>query len=94
MKLTMTKQMNTGVIEKYLISWFEMLYFDPLVMSSLGSFLDYLGTVVGLLHPFHKLSNLDFPFCAGCLHVHVPPLYSSESFVFKFYEMMTSLPVD
>jgi hypothetical protein len=39
MKLTMTKQTNTRVKEKYIISRFEILDFDPLVMPSLGSFL-------------------------------------------------------
>jgi hypothetical protein len=86
--------MNVGVRDKYLISQFEVLNFDPLVIASLGSFLVQLGTVVVLLPPFLKLSNLDFPFCAGFLEVYVPLLYSPESFVFKFYGKMTSLPVD
>jgi hypothetical protein len=39
MKLTMIKQTNARVKEKYLISRFEMLDFVPFVVSSLVSFL-------------------------------------------------------
>jgi hypothetical protein len=38
--------------------------------------------------------NLNFPFCSGCLEVYVPLFDGLESFVFNFYEKVTSLPVD
>jgi hypothetical protein len=65
-----------------------------LVVPSFGSFLLWLGTVVSILPPFLKFSNLNFPFCSGLLEVYVPLLNSLESFVFKFCRKMTSLPVD
>jgi hypothetical protein len=37
--------------------------------------------------------NLDFPFCSGRLEVHVP-LFDGPETVFKFYGMVTSLPID
>jgi hypothetical protein len=38
MNLTMTKEMNVRVKEKYLISWLELLGLDLLVVPSFGSF--------------------------------------------------------
>ena len=48
----MTKQMNTGVKEEYLVSRFEMLDLDSLIMPSFHPLLVELGAVVGLLPPF------------------------------------------
>jgi hypothetical protein len=52
-----------------------------------------LGTMVSLFPPFLKFGNLNFPFCSDRLEVHVPLFDGPESFVFKFYRKVTSLPV-
>ena len=51
-KLTMTKQMNARVEKEYLISLFEVLDLDPLVMPSFCTLLVEVGAVVGLFSPF------------------------------------------
>jgi hypothetical protein len=86
--------MNLKAKEKYLISWLELLDLDSLIMPSFGSFLVLLGTVVSLLPPFLKFSDLNLPFCSGCLEVHVTLFDGLESFVFKFYGKVTSLPIE
>jgi hypothetical protein len=85
--------MNARVREKYLISQLELLGLDSLVVPSFGSFFIQLGTVVILFPPFLKFGNLNFCFCSGHLEVHVPLFDGPESFVFKFYGKVTSLPV-
>jgi hypothetical protein len=50
--------------------------------------------VVGFLPPFLKLNNSKFSFIASHIEFHVPPLYSPECLVFKFYGKMTSFPID
>ena len=55
-KLTMTKQTNAGVEEEYLISGFEVLDLDSLIVPSFRTLLVELGAVVGLLPPFIQLS--------------------------------------
>ena len=52
----MTKQMNASVKEEYLISRFELLYLDSLVVPSFCLLLVELGAVVGLLPPFIQFS--------------------------------------
>jgi hypothetical protein len=86
--------MNTRVIKKYLIPRLELLDLDSLVVPPFGFFLVYLGTVVSLLPPFLKFGNLNFSFCSSCLEVHVPIFDGPESFVFKFYGKVISLPID
>ena len=49
--LTVTKETNVRVEKEYLISRFEMLDLDSLIMSSFHP-LGELGAVVGLLPPF------------------------------------------
>jgi hypothetical protein len=85
--------MNMRVKEQYLISRLELLGLDSLVVSSFGSFFILLDTVVSLFPPFLKFGNLNFPFCSDRLEVHVPLFDGPESFVFKFYGKVTSLPV-
>jgi hypothetical protein len=48
--------------------------------------------MVSIFPPFLKFGNLNFPFSSGCLEVHVPHFDGLESFVFKFYGKVTSLP--
>ena len=57
--------MKAGNREEYLISHFEMLDLDPLILSFFHSLLVELGAVVGLLPPFIQFSLLDFPFNPG-----------------------------
>ena len=64
-KLTMTKQMNAGVKEQYLVSRFEMLHLDSLIVPSFRPFHVELGAVVGLLSPFIQFSQLDLSFDSG-----------------------------
>ena len=52
----MTKQTNVGVNEDYLISRFEVLDLDSLIVPSFRPLLVELGAVVGLLPPFIQLS--------------------------------------
>ena len=52
----MTKQTNAGVEEEFLISGFEVLDLDSLIMPSFRPLLVELGAVVGLLPPFIQLS--------------------------------------
>ena len=61
----MTKQMDAGVKEEYLISRFEVLDLDSLVMLSFHPLLVELGAVVGLLPPFIQFSQLDLSFDSG-----------------------------
>jgi hypothetical protein len=82
------------VKDMYLISRLELLGLDSLIVPSFGSFFIQLGTVVSLFPPFLKFGNLNFPFCSGRLEIHVPLFDGTESFVFKFYGKVTSLPVD
>ena len=51
----MTKQMNARVEEEYLISCFEVLDLDSLIVPSFCPLLVELGAVVGLLPPFIQL---------------------------------------
>jgi hypothetical protein len=48
----MTKKMNAGVKEWYLVSRFEMLDLDSLIVPSFRPLLVELGAVVGLLPLF------------------------------------------
>jgi hypothetical protein len=61
----MTKQTNAGVEEEYLISRFEVLDLDSLVMLSFHPLLVELGALVGLLPPFIQFSQLDLSFDPG-----------------------------
>ena len=61
----MTKQMNVGVKEAYLISHFEVLDLDSLIVLSFCPLLVELGAVVGLLPPFIQFSQLDLSFNLG-----------------------------
>ena len=61
----MTKQMNAGVEEVYLISYFEVLDLDSLIVPSFRLLLVELGAVVGLLSPFIQFSQLDLSFDLG-----------------------------
>jgi hypothetical protein len=61
----MTKQTNAGVEKEYLISCFEMLDLDSLIMPSFHPLLVELGAVVGLLPPFIQFSQLDLSFDPG-----------------------------
>ena len=61
----MTKQMNAGVEEVYLISRFEVLDLDSLIVPSFRTLLVELGAVVGLLPPFIQFSQLDLSFDPG-----------------------------
>jgi hypothetical protein len=81
------------VKEKYLISRPELLDLDSLVVLSIDFFYIYFGTVVSLFPPFLKFGNLNFPFCSGRLEVQAPLFDGLESFVFKFYGKVTSLPI-
>jgi hypothetical protein len=86
--------MNARVKEKYIIFRLELLNLDSLVVPSFGSFFILLGTMVSLFPPFLKFGNLNFPFCFGCLEVHVALFDDPESLVFKFCGKVTSIPVD
>ena len=61
----MTKQTNAGVEKEYLISRFEVLDLDSLIMPSFRPLLVELGVVVGLLPPFIQFSQLDLSFDPG-----------------------------
>ena len=61
----MTKQTNAGVKEEYLVSHFEMLDLDSLIVPSFHPLLVELGAVVGLLSPFIQFSQLDLSFDSG-----------------------------
>ena len=61
----MTKQMNAGVKEEYLISRFEVLDLDSLIMPSFRPLLVELGAMVGLLPPFIQFYQLDLSFYPG-----------------------------
>ena len=54
--------MNMGVEEEYLISCFEVLDLDSLIVPSFCPLLVELGAVVGLLPPFIQFSQLDLSF--------------------------------
>jgi len=54
--------MNVGVKEAYLISHFEVLDLDSLIVLSFCPLLVELGAVVGLLPPFIQFSQLDLSF--------------------------------
>ena len=58
----MTKQTNAGVKEEYLVSHFEMLDLDSLIVPSFRLLLVELGAMVGLLPPFIQFSQLDLSF--------------------------------
>ena len=57
--------MKAGNREEYLISHFEMLDLDPLILLSFHPLLVELGAVVGLLPPFIQFRPLDLPFNPG-----------------------------
>jgi hypothetical protein len=57
--------MNAGVKEEYLVSCFEMLDLDSLIMPSFHPLLVDLGAVVGLLPPFIQFNQLDLSFHPG-----------------------------
>ena len=57
--------MKAGNREEYLISHFEMLDLDLIILSSFHPLLVELGAVVGLLPPFIQFSLLDFSFNPG-----------------------------
>ena len=61
----MTKQSNARVEKEYLISRFEVLDLDSLIVPSFRPLLVELGAVVGLLPPFIQLSQLDLSFDPG-----------------------------
>ena len=61
----MTKQMNARVEEEYLISRFEVLDLDSLIVPSFRPLLVELGAMVGLLPPFIQFSQLDLLFDLG-----------------------------
>ena len=61
----MTKQMNAGVKEEYLVSRFEMLDLDSLIVPSFRPLLVELRAVVGLQPPFIQFSQLDLSFDLG-----------------------------
>ena len=61
----MSKQSNAGVEKEYLISRFEVLDLDSLIMPSFRPLLVGLGVVVGLLSPFIQFSQLDLSFDPG-----------------------------
>ena len=61
----MTKQMDAGVKEEYLISRFEVLDLDSLIMPSFDPLFIELRAVVGLLPPFIQFSQLDLSFDPG-----------------------------
>ena len=61
----MNKKSNAGVEKEYLISRFEVLDLDSLVMLSFHPLLVELGAVVGLLPPFIQFSQLGLSFDPG-----------------------------
>ena len=61
----MTKQMNAGVEEEYLVSHYEVLDLDSLIVPSFHPLLVELRPVVGLLPPFIQFSQLDLSFDPG-----------------------------
>ena len=63
--LTVTKETNVRVEKEYLISRFEMLDLDSLIMSSFHPLLVEPEAMVGLLPPFIQFSPLDLPFNPG-----------------------------
>ena len=61
----MTEQTNAGVEKEYLVSRFEVLDLDSLIVPSSRTLLVELGAVVGLLPPFIQFSKLDLSFDSG-----------------------------
>jgi hypothetical protein len=61
----MTNQTKVGIKGHYLISHFEMLDHEPLIVLSFHLLLVELGAVVNLLPPFAQFSLLDLPFNLG-----------------------------
>jgi len=61
----MTEQTNVGVEKEYLVSRFEVLDLDSLIVPSFRTLLVELGAVVGLLPPFIQFSKLDLSFDSG-----------------------------
>ena len=80
--------------EEYLISHFEMLDLDPLIMSCFHPLLVELGAVVGLLPPLIQFSLLDLPFNPGWLEIHFPPLNCPMGSELKVNWCTTSFSID
>jgi hypothetical protein len=61
----MTNQTNARVEKEYLISRFEMLDLDSLIVPSFRALLVEFRAVVGLLPSFIQFSQLDLSFDSG-----------------------------
>ena len=71
-ELAFAEELNPGIKQKYLISRFEFLRLDPLVVPCFCSVLVNLGTVVSLFSPLFQLCQLDLSILSGLLQIHVP----------------------